>query len=230
MNMQNEYILSHVLSRGVDKRQIFLDEKDYIRFISSLFEFNTEERIENNSYLFKNFGSYIDIVSQYNKKSNLLVDIHAFCLMPNHYHLLLSPRKKDGISKFMQKVNIGYAKYFNKKYERKGTLFESRFKSILIDNQAYFTYIPFYIHLNPLDFKFKEWRDHKLTDYHGAMDFLNSYKWSSHLDYLGANKFSYLLQKELLNELLGGPVGYQKQLNSWLKEINLNRISFLTLE
>lgn len=227
--MQNEYILFHVLSRGVDKRQIFMNESDCMRFINSLFEFNTEERVENINYLYNK--SSIDIASRYNnKKADLLVDIHAFCLMPNHYHLLLSPRKKDGISKFMQKVNIGYAKYFNKKYERKGALFESRFKSLLINNDAYFTYIPFYIHLNPLDFKYKEWRDHQLSDYNGAMEFLNKYKWSSHLDYLGVDSFPYLLQKELLNELLGGPEGYQKQLKRWLEQINLNSIGFLTLE
>ncbi|MEK7077754.1 MAG: transposase, partial [Patescibacteria group bacterium] len=106
--------LVHVLNRGVDKRTIFLDDEDRFRFIHDLFEFNDQGRVNNVFYL---FNKYNDIASHYiERKRKLLVDIHAFCLMPNHYHLLLSPRVDDGIVKFMKKLGIGYAKYFNIKY------------------------------------------------------------------------------------------------------------------
>jgi len=61
----------------------------------------------------------------------MLVDILAFVLMPNHYHLLVMPRQDDAISLFMKKLNMGYAKYFNEKYDRSGALFQGEYKSIL---------------------------------------------------------------------------------------------------
>lgn len=123
-----------------------------------------------------------DIASRANdgkEHRELLVNIHAFCLMPNHYHLLLTERIDGGISKFMKKVNMGYAKYFNQKYERKGALFEGRYKSILVKNDAHFIYLPYYIHLNPLDLIMPGWRKNKIYDYKKAIQFLENYRWSS---------------------------------------------------
>src|SRR3989338_1051564 len=96
----------HVLSRGVDKRKIFLDKQDYLRFIHDLFEFNDTSPSNNVFHHFS--GNNNDIVSRYITKKErlerkLLVDIHAFCLMPNHYHILLSPRIDNGVSMFMRK-------------------------------------------------------------------------------------------------------------------------------
>lgn len=224
------YIMSevfHVFNRGVDKRKIFIYDTDYIRFLHNLFEFNNLERKNNNFYCFNKKNN--DIASRYKKR---LVDIFAFCLMPNHYHLLLSPIEEDGITKFMQKVNMGYAKYFNQKYDRKGTLFESRFKNIAIKKDTHLKYIPFYIHLNPLDLKFPEWRKNEIKNYNEAFNFLKNYKWSSHLDYLGQNIFSSILQKELITDLLGNSEEYNKELIIWLKEIslNLNKVENFILE
>lgn len=214
----------HVLNRGVDKRSIFIYDTDYIRFIHNLSEFNNKERTNNN---FHCFSKHNDIASRYKKR---LVDILAFCLMPNHYHLLLRPIEEGGITKFMQKINIGYAKYFNQKYDRKGTLFESRFKAITVEKQPHFNYLPFYIHLNPLDLKYPEWRKRELKNYNEAVSFLNSYKWSSHLDYLGQNNFSVVLQKDLLTDLLGSPEEYNKDIIEWLKEISLSEVENFILE
>jgi len=214
----------HVLNRGVDKRNIFIYETDYIRFTHNLSEFNNQERINNNFYCFNKNN---DIASRY---KNRLVDILAFCLMPNHYHLLLRQTKEGGITKFMQKINIGYAKYFNQKYDRKGTLFESRFKTVGVEKQPHFAYLPFYIHLNPLDLKYPEWRKRELKNSDEAIIFLNSYKWSSHLDYLGKNNFSSFLKKELLTDLLGNPDEYNKNIIEWLKAISLNEVENFILE
>lgn len=215
----------HVLNRGVDKRNIFIYDTDYIRFIHNLFEFNNQERTNNNFNCFNK--KHNDIGSRYKKR---LVDILAFCLMPNHYHLLLRAIEEGGIAKFMQKINIGYAKYFNQKYDRKGTLFESRYKAITIERQAHFNYLPFYIHLNPLDLKYPEWRKRELKNYDEAIIFLKSYKWSSHLDYLGQNNFSAILQKELLTDLLGDPEEYNKEITEWLKAISLDEVENFILE
>lgn len=169
----------HVLNRGVDKRKIFLDNQDYFRFIHDLFEFNNQERVNTVFYSFYKFNDIGCRNISDRKPRKLLVDIHAFCLMPNHYHLLLSSKVENGIPKFMKKINMGYAKYFNEKYKRKGTLFESRYKSILITEHAHFLHLPYYIHLNPLDLKFPLWREKKLKNYEEAMIFLEKYRWSS---------------------------------------------------
>ena len=143
--------ICHVMNRGVDKRNIFMQQEDYFRFIHDLFEFNDTAPANNLTYFFSKSSK--DIAKPYidKKPRKLLVEILAFCLMPNHYHLLLKPRFDDGIAKFMKKLNMGYAKYFNEKYRRSGALFQGRYKSVTVSNEAHFIYLPYYIHLNPLD-------------------------------------------------------------------------------
>ena len=141
----------HVLNRGVDKRQIFMDKPDYLRFIHDLYELNNQDRVGLNYYKFRDYGNKGDVSKKYKEPRRPLVDILAYCLMPNHYHLMLAPKIENGIPLFMQKVNMGYSKYFNQKYEREGALFQGRYKNILITNNTHFLNLQFYIHFNPLD-------------------------------------------------------------------------------
>lgn len=214
----------HVLNRGVDKRIIFLDDRDRFRFIHDLFEFNDQERINNVFYLFNKDN---DIASRNTEKRRrkLLVNIHAFCLMPNHYHLLLSPRVDDGVAKFMKKLGIGYAKYFNIKYERKGTLFEGRYKSIKVKKESHFIHLPYYIHLNPLDLFAPEWRQNRVKNLSKALEFLKGYRWSSFLDYIGIKNFPSVTRRDFLLEFLGGTVNYNKKISKWLSESDLSNFS-----
>lgn len=226
----------HILNRGVDKRKIFLDKQDYFRFIHDLFEFNDQEAARTVLYTFKKLENnqkrkYLDFVSPNIKKPRkLLVDIHAFCLMPNHYHLLVSPRVEDGIIKFMRKLDIGYAKYFNQKYKRKGTLFESRYKSIPVKQESHFYHLPYYIHLNPLDLKFPEWRKGELSNCREALKFLECYRWSSHLDYFGKKNFPSVTNRKFLLKVFDGEKEYKKSARRWLKDLGLESIGDLTLE
>ncbi len=150
--------------------------------------------------------------------------------MNNHYHLLLSPRIDNGITQFMKKINIGYAKYFNSKYQRKGTLFEGRYKSVIVKDESHFIHLPYYIHFNPLDFKFSGWRKRELKNYRAALKFLDNYRWSSHLDYLGNNNFPSVTQRNFLMEFFGGPKGYKNSIKQWLREIELENIQDMSLE
>lgn len=218
----------HVLSRGVDKRKIFLDDKNYFRFIHNLFEFNNSGQVS--SSFRRGFTQCHDIASrdigrERRVKRKLLVDIHAFCLMPNHYHLILSSKIEDGIPRFMKKLNMGYAKYFNIKNERKGALFESRYKSILIESESHFMYLPHYIHLNPLDLHMPEWRDGKLGSVKGAMDFLENYRWSSFSDYTGQKNFPSVTNRDFLLEVFGGTNQYRNRVLEFLKDMKLEEIS-----
>src|SRR3990172_6687425 len=99
----------HVYSRGIEKRKIFLDWADYRRFLARL----------------KDYGRAHSVT------------ILAYCLMPNHYHLLVRQEYDDPLSIFLQKLNLAYSMYFNKKYDRVGPLFQSRFKAKLVDSEEY---------------------------------------------------------------------------------------------
>ncbi len=190
--------LFHVLNRGVDKRTIIIDEKDRLRFVQGLYLYNNKELLNRNIRRF---------VSRENSphKRVPLVNIHAFCLMDNHYHLLLSPIDDDmeNLSAFMRKLNMGYSKYFNEKYDRQGALWQGKYKAIHIKRDAHFEYIPYYIHLNPLDMKFPEWRNGGVKDVQAAISFLRTYKWSSFLDYSNIKNYPSLITTNVYKDILG---------------------------
>ena len=218
----------HTLSRGVEKRNIFLNNRDYLRFIHNLLEFNDINWSTNSAYFFNNS---IDIASRYEEKKRIpLVKLHAFCLMPNHYHLMLSPLVEKGISRFMKKINMGYAKYFNQKNKRKGALFESRYKSVPVKNESHFTYLPFYIHLNPLDLYAPGWRNRKISNYKNAFNFLENYKWSSFPDYIDKTNFPLVTSRKFLHKCFGQPTEHKQNLLQWLREIDLSEIEKILLE
>ena len=202
---------------------MFLNDRDYFRFIHNLYEFNNSAWADKSSQ--RDFNKMSDIASrtykEEKKKRKLLVNIHAFCLMPNHYHLLLSSRVKDGIPRFMKKLNMGYAKYFNIKNDRKGALFEARYKSISVESDSHFMYLPHYIHLNPLDLHMPEWRDGKLRSVAGAMKFLEDYRWSSFPDYIGQKNFPSVTNRGFLLGVFEGTGQYKARTKELLKEMNL---------
>lgn len=225
----------HVINRGVDKRSIFMEDEDYFRFLHDLFEFNDTEPVNNVTYFFRNRPNSKDIASPYiaakeRRVRKLLVEVLAFCLMPNHYHLLLRPKFDDGVTQFVKKLNIGYAKYFNEKYQRNGTLFQGRFKAVHVTNEAHFIHLPYYIHCNPLDLCAPEWRERKLKNHTTALKFLENYRWSSHLDYLGKKNFPSVTQREFLLEFFGGTTGYENAFIRWLKNLKLENFREVTLE
>jgi len=237
----------HVLNRGVDKRNIFLDDQDRFRFIHDLFEFNDENRVDTASYYnyIHNRSSQCDDIEcrhinrfGYDKKSlrqsrkprQLLVDILVFCLMGNHYHLLLSPLVKEGIPRFMKKLNMGYAKYFNEKYKRKGALFEGRYRSVPVIEEKHLSYLPYYIHFNPLDFVFPNWRNGNINNQKKAITYLKKYRWSSHLDYLGIKNFPSITSRDYMLKILGGSELYEKNIEDWLKEMDSEKVGIFTLE
>ena len=123
----------HIYNRGIDGRDIFNEEKDYLRFIHCLYEFNDKRPALPYRWLFKK-----EEVLNKKNPGELLVNILCFCLMPNHFHLILQQIIEGGITKFMRKLGTGYTMYFNEKYERSGVLFQSKFKSILIETDEYF--------------------------------------------------------------------------------------------
>lgn len=221
----------HIYNRGVEKRKLFLDDKDYYRFIHNLYEFNDEQPAENIHY--KDPYNPCESYETKSRKSNerkLLTEIYAFCLMPNHFHLLTRQLSEKGISNFIHKLSVGYSMYFNKKYERVGGLFQGTFKAVRLENQSHFLYIPHYIHLNPLDLIEPDWRENQIKNFNKAIDFLESYRWSSYLDYIGKKNFPSIIQKDFLSDLFVTPENFKKETSEWLKNTNLETIQFSTLE
>jgi len=194
----------HVLNRGVEKRDIVMDDRDRARFIHDLYVMN-DANIVQHIYQPQRQG-----LLPYSRRQ--LVRIHAFCLMNNHYHLLLSPISEGGISAFMQKFNMGYSKYFNERYKRTGVLWQGKHKKIRIERDAHFMYVPYYIHLNPLDYGMRSWREGRALDVTAALKKLRAYRWSSHLDYLGAKNFPSVVDKSELSELFGKSARYERGL------------------
>ncbi|MBI5147648.1 MAG: transposase [Parcubacteria group bacterium] len=227
--VENE--IYHIYNRGVEQREIFLEKEDYFRFIHDLYEFNDEAPAVNIYYkqLYEAKPRKRKVVVE-KRKRKLLVEILAFCLMPNHFHLLLKQKQQGGIRTFMHKLGTGYAMSFNKKYQRVGSLFQGPFRAVLIEKDSHFLHLPYYIHLNPLDLKYPEWRDREIRNYKEAVNFLESYRWSSYLDYIGKKNFPSVTQREFLNEFFEGPENYKKDTIKWLEEMGLEEIKDLILE
>jgi putative transposase len=139
----------HVYNRGVDKQKIFKDKQDY-KFFLSLMKIYLEKPADNlkgfNPFSIQYRGSAIKqgVFSQ-------RVCLLAFALMPNHYHLLIKVEDGPAITEFMKSVMTIYVMYFNKKYNRVGSLFQGVYKAVLVEGDEYLIHIARYIHLNPIE-------------------------------------------------------------------------------
>lgn len=207
--------LFHVLNRGVDKRTIFLDDKDRARFVHDLWEFNDKEDVDNTRHRVPRDNT--GLRNPYIPKERI-VDVHGWCVMDNHYHLLVSEIAEGGLVKFVRRLNVGYANYFNERYKRQGTLFQGRSKKVLIERDAHFLYILHYIHLNPLD-RHKEtrgWRNGKIAAPHHALKYLEEYRWSSYLDYCGTVNFPSAVTTEFF---AGVFKNYKKEIGSFVRDM-----------
>lgn len=131
----------HIFNRGVDKRAVFLDKEDYLRFYQSLHLFNSVEPVVN-------FDSAVVKAKNNSETPERLVEIKAYSLLPNHYHLILKQEVDGGISEFMRRISLGYTSYFNQKNERSGSLFQGNFKRVLITSDEQFNYLFAYVNEN----------------------------------------------------------------------------------
>lgn len=120
--------------------------------------------------------------------NHTLVNIHAYSLMPNHFHIVLRQKAEHGISIFMRKVGTAYSMYFNAKYEHSGALFQGRFKSSHVSNEAYFRWVYSYVHLNPLGLLYHDWEKGGIQDLNRARAQIMQYTFSSFLDYTSGRR------------------------------------------
>jgi REP element-mobilizing transposase RayT len=130
----------HIYNRGVNKQDIFLEPEDRFYFLSLL-----KRHLSSSSETDSHNRSFV----KYDEE----VELVAFCLMPNHFHLLCYLKEPDGLVHLMRSVLTSYTMYFNKKYHRTGGLYEGVFLASRITNDGYLWHVSRYIHLNPLDIK-----------------------------------------------------------------------------
>jgi len=188
MQIETEKIY-HIYNRGVDKRDIFIDYKDFVRFIRSMREFNNVNPIgslyEKDFRERNNERAYSEGVKHPIGCFTPLVEFISYCLLNNHYHFLLMQNRDGGISEFMKRLNGGYTNYFNKKYNRSGSLFEGKFKIIEISSYSHLLKLAVYVNCNS--------EIHKIS-------LAKNWPWSSFLDYMGKREGNLCNRKIIMNE------------------------------
>jgi REP element-mobilizing transposase RayT len=184
-NFQND-VFYHIANYSVEKIALFRETEDFQRFLDMLDLFNSEESL----------GSSRKYQKAKDDKGNEIVEVIAYALVDNHFHLILKQKIDNGIVKFMQRLSTGYAMYFNKKYKRRGGLFRGRFKSKKIDNDDLLKMIS-YLNLNFQIHKMKL-ESFKLI----SSDNLNKKKYfTSEGEYLGRGKIDICQKKYVLNKM-----------------------------
>lgn len=198
----------HVFNRGVAHMPIFNDKWDYKRFVKTFLYY----QLQGPKPKFSQFSPE-NIRLDTNQK---IVEIISYCLMPNHFHFLLQQKSDGGITEFLSKISNSYTKYFNTKNERVGPILQGEFKSVLVETNEQLLHLSRYIHLNPL------------VSY--LTNNLESYTWSSYLEYIGQNKTSICAKEIILDQFKSAQDHKQFVLDQEEYGKELERIKHQTLD
>ena len=198
----------HIYNRGNSKQTIFYSQENYERFIMLLYLANGTATWEIRDLEHQRIFEF--------ERGEQYVSIGAYCLMPNHFHILLTPLTDSGISHFMRKLATGYSMYFNTKYQRTGSLFEGRYKSEHAADDYYLKYLFSYIHLNPLKLFQNDWREIGLRDLDSAQSFLESYRYSSYMDNKIIRPEVAILNREKYPNYFATKSDLDKEMLDWL--------------
>lgn len=189
----------HVFNRGTDKRNIFVSQFDLKRFLKSLKEFNA---IKPAGSLYA--ISFLEPNLQSQRRKKRLVNIIAYCLNPNHFHLILQQVNKNGISEFLKRLTGGYAWYFNNKNKRSGVLFQGKFKAKHIDSNEYLLHLSAYVNLNNFV--------HQLS---GPTAKLSASSWDEYVD----KTDTFLCKKDIILKQFGDVEEFKEFAQNSLKDI-----------
>ena len=143
----------HIYNRGVEKRKVFKDQQDYKVFLKYLKQsLNTPPDPKSIKQTFTLQGETFKGVPRQVKNFHKEIILLAYCLMPNHFHLLIKQNSSKSIELFMRSISTRYSMYFNKKYQRVGSLFQGPYKAVHVKDEVYLLHLSRYIHLNPIEF------------------------------------------------------------------------------
>ncbi|MFH0937214.1 MAG: transposase [Candidatus Daviesbacteria bacterium] len=203
----------HIYNRGVEKRQIFLDERDYEHFLQTIYYY----QFSGPKPRFSQRGHF-KVQNQNFELNPKIVDAICYCFMPNHFHLLLRQSREDGIKEFMGKTMNSYTKYFNTKNNRVGPLFQGMFKAVTIETDEQLLHVSRYIHLNPY-----------VSDLTKNLD---SYHYSSYPDYINL-AHQQICTKESILDFFKNPLEYKEFIaehSDYAKELEAMKHLLLDLE
>lgn len=178
-----ENAIYHVYNRGVEKRDIFLDRDDYLTFLhllkTALLPPETPKPLEMKSVRLLQGATLKWTIGRLRKNFNGKIDLFCYSLMPNHYHFLLKQSQPTMMTEFIRSICTAYSMYFNKKYQRVGSLFQGIFKAIDVKEDNYMIWVSRYIHRNP--------------------EFFINYPYSSYNDYLNKRNTLWINKSFILN-------------------------------
>jgi REP element-mobilizing transposase RayT len=184
----------HVFNRGVNRQNIFKDATDYEVFINLLKRHISPKPVKD-----KQGREYPSYYGQ--------IKLLAFCLMPNHYHLLVLQSDKNAMTKLLKSVCTAYTMYFNKKYKGVGHLFQDRFKASMVSHDAYLEHISRYIHLNPENYQ--TWEFSSLPYYLGQKQ----------ADWIDPQPILDIFEGESYSKFLSDYAGHRKMLKDIKSEL-----------
>lgn len=187
----------HIYNRGIEGREIFSDEQDYKTFLLTLKRYLELYSGETREGFKKDRPSILTHKQEMSLDSEVI--LLAYCLMPNHFHLLVKQKIGDGITKLMRRVCTNYSMYFNRKYERRGGLFESVYKAVAVSSEEQLINLSRYIHLNPV--KIIKRRYGLVETVVGSKP--EEYAYSSLRKYLGLEEVSWVKPGEILGMMHG---------------------------
>lgn len=176
----------HIFNRGVNKQIIFHDTRDYFRFLFIILHFQSPK-------VFQNISRFVEEFIQSRALNSLAleviekrtVELVSFCIMPNHFHLIVKELEEGGISTYMQRVLTAYSKYYNTKHEKSGHIFQGPYRAVHIGDDRQLLYLSTYIHRNPREIS--RWFNKE-----------DQYPWSSYQDCIRENRWGKLLLPDVL--------------------------------
>lgn len=188
----------HCYNRGVDKRKVFLDERDYERMLLHMFLGKKPSAVQLFNESDPRLQSVLNKTDDGNEQD--IVEIGAYALMPTHFHFVLKEIRVGGIALFMQKVFTGYTMYFNLKNDRTGSLFAGTYKSKHVADDAYLRHLVSYVHLNPAELSVRKWKENKGNVARIEKALLN-YPYSSLPEFIGHDRPHKLLLGQSIFQL-----------------------------
>ncbi|MGB3921765.1 MAG: transposase [Minisyncoccia bacterium] len=195
----------HICNRGTRKQAIFHAIGDYVRFLFLILYFQSPVVFSNigrhANWFVKHRVFNINVEDRKEVVYKRRVELVAFCLMPNHFHLLVKEIEDGGIASYMQRVLNSYTKYYNRKYQKSGHLFQGPYRAIHVKTNEQLLYLSTYIHRNPRELA--GWKNKE-----------DQYVWSSYQDFIKDNRWDELIQPGIIDEQFKNKDGYQKFVES----------------
>ncbi len=175
----------HIYNRAVEKKVIFNDNGDYWRFLFLILYFQSNVKFVQLGRLVEQFVQHSVLDIKEDVVKNRTTELVAFCIMPNHFHLMIKEVEENGISNYMQRVLNAYSKYYNTKYEKSGHVFQGPYRAVHISDNRQLLHASAYIHRNPREIP--RWFRRE-----------DQYQWSSYQDFVKGNRWERLLVPDIV--------------------------------